>query len=298
LKIAQEVPRLEHLPPQPESRFMQSSLVAASPTAGVSVIPTHNAPGSIHLPPIDAHRLVLHASPATLTYCRESGKPFLRHWGDIDLVPSGEAGGFDAESPYESLEIRFARDSLERVAVEMGRAGSAARLQVRHMLRNDRVLYLVQALEEDRKADSPSGPLYAESIGVALAIQLLGLSEERCARSGRLSNRQLRTLCEYIDAHLDEPLTVSILSREVGASSSYLRALFKTATGMTIHRYVLRKRVERARLLLSQGRLSTSEVALAAGFSHQSHLARWMRREYGYTPGRARKLSFRAPTAF
>ena len=269
---------------------MQSSVIA-SPTAGVSVIPTLNAPGSIYLGPIEAHRLVLHASPATLTYCRESGKPFLRHWGDIDLVPSRQAGGFDAESPYESLEIRFARESLERVAVEIGRAGSEARLQVRHMLRNDRILYLVQALEEDRKAGSPSGLLYAESIGVALAIQLLGLSEHRPARSGRLSDRQLSTLYEYIDAHLDQPLTVNILSHEAGASSSHLRAWFKSATGMTIHRYVLRKRVERARLLLSQGTLSTSEVALAAGFSHQSHLARWMRREYGYTPGRARKLS-------
>jgi AraC family transcriptional regulator len=270
---------------------MLPSAVSAPPMAAVSLIPTRNTPGPILLPPIAEHRLVLHASPATLTYCRESGKPFLRHWGDIDLVPSGEAGGFDAESSYESLEIRFTRDSLERVAVEIGRGGSEARLQVRHMLRNDRILYLVQALEEDRKADSPSGPLYAESVGVALAIQLLGMTEERFARSGRLSDRQLRMLFEYVDAHLDQPLTVSILSRETGASSSHLRAWFKTATGMTIHRYVVRKRVERARLLLSQGRLSTSEVALAAGFSHQSHLARWMRREYGYTPGRARKLS-------
>lgn len=87
---------------------------------------------------------------------------------------SSRIDGFDAETSYESLEIRFARDTLERVAVEIGRAGSEARLQVRHMLRNDRILYLVQALEEDRKADSPGGPLFAESIGVALAIQLLG----------------------------------------------------------------------------------------------------------------------------
>lgn len=269
---------------------MQSSVVAASPGAGVNVIRTRNAPGSIHLQPIAEHRLVLHASAATLTYCRESGKPFLRHWGDIDIVPSGEAGGFDAESAYESLEIQVARGSLERVAGEMGRAGSETRLRVRHMLRNDRILYLVQALDEDSRSDVPSGPLYAESIGVALAIQLLGLSEDRVPRTGRLTNRQLRELCEYIDVHLDQPLTLSVLSRKIGASSSHLRAWFKMATGTTIHRYILRKRVERARLLLSQGRLSTSEVALAAGFSHQSHLARWMRREYGYTPGRVRKL--------
>lgn len=291
LKIAPEMPNLEHVSPQHENSLMQHSFVSARPPVGVSITPARNAPGSILLPPIDDHRLVVHTSPATLTYCRESGKPFLRHWGDIDLVPSREAGGFDAETSFESVEIRFARDTLERVAVEIGRGGTEAQLRMRHMLRNDRILYLVQAIEEDRKADSPSGPLFADSIGVALAIQLLGLTEERTVRSHRLSDRQLRTLREYIDAHLDQPLTLAILSREVGVSSSHLRAWFKVATGMTIHRYVLRKRVERARLLLSQRRLSTSEVALAVGFSHQSHLARWMRREYGYTPGRARRLS-------
>jgi AraC-like DNA-binding protein len=43
-------------------------------------------------------------------------------------------------------------------------------------------------------------------------------------------------------------------------------------------------RIERARLLLDEGGLSAAEVALAAGFSHQSHMARWMRRELGETP--------------
>jgi AraC family transcriptional regulator len=134
--------------------------------------------------------------------------------------------------------------------------------------------------------------LYADSIGVALSIQLLGLNEEHPVRSGRLSSRQLSALYEYVDAHLDQPLTVRQLSREIGASGSHLRAWFKAATGVTVHRYVLRKRVERARNLLAEGKLSMSEVALAAGFSHQSHMARWMQRECGFTPGRARKLFY------
>jgi AraC family transcriptional regulator len=53
---------------------------------------------------------------------------------------------------------------------------------------------------------------------------------------------------------------------------------------MTVHRYVVRRRVERARTLLLQGELKASEVALASGFAHQSHMARWMRRELGLTP--------------
>jgi AraC family transcriptional regulator len=53
---------------------------------------------------------------------------------------------------------------------------------------------------------------------------------------------------------------------------------------MAIHRYVMLRRVDRARTLVLQGRTPWSEAALLAGFSHQSHMARWMRRVLGATP--------------
>jgi AraC family transcriptional regulator len=87
-----------------------------------------------------------------------------------------------------------------------------------------------------------------------------------------------------VEAHLEKPLTLAELARIAGASSAHLRYWFKSETGVTVHRYVVRRRVERARMLLLQGELRASEVALAAGFAHQSHMARWMRRELGRTP--------------
>ncbi|MDF2697143.1 MAG: AraC family transcriptional regulator, partial [Labilithrix sp.] len=62
------------------------------------------------------------------------------------------------------------------------------------------------------------------------------------------------------------------------------RRWFKVRTGLSVHRYVVRRRVERARVLLLQRTMPASEVALAAGFAHQTHMARWMRRELGVTP--------------
>jgi AraC family transcriptional regulator len=58
---------------------------------------------------------------------------------------------------------------------------------------------------------------------------------------------------------------------------------------VTIHRYILRRRVEHARQLLLQGDRKLSDVALAAGFAHQSHLAKWMRRELGRSPSELRR---------
>jgi len=139
------------------------------------------------------------------------------------------------------------------------------------------------------KAGSPSGRLFAENVGMALAVELLGLADGPQEQVIRLSSTQLRRVLTYVDANLDQPLTVDILSREAGVSSSHLRTWFKAAMGVTVHRYVLRRRVEYARLLLLENNRKLSDVALEAGFSHQSHLAKWMRREFGYSPGHLRR---------
>jgi len=65
--------------------------------------------------------------------------------------------------------------------------------------------------------------------------------------------------------------------------------LFRRTVGVPPHQYVLRRRVERAKELLLTGRLGLSEVALAAGFSDQSHLTRVFRRAVGLTPARFRR---------
>ena len=64
---------------------------------------------------------------------------------------------------------------------------------------------------------------------------------------------------------------------------SYRRDVRRTM-GRSVHRYVVERRVQRARSLLLAGERSIAQVALATGFAHQSHLARWMKRLLGVTP--------------
>jgi AraC family transcriptional regulator len=253
------------------------------PDACVGFSRHHHAAGPIVLQPIADHRILVHASAATWSACLASGAWHLRREGDIDLLPADEPGGFASESACETLEICLAPSLLERVAHDL-RRGNRLQFQTRHILRNESILHLARALESERRAGALGGALYADSVGVALATQLLGLSQEIVSAKNGLSATQLRRLFDFIEAHIDQPLTIAALSREAGASSAHLRHWFKLTTGTTLHRYVVRRRLERARHLLLAGKLSASEVALATGFSHQSHMARWMRREMGYTP--------------
>ncbi len=59
---------------------------------------------------------------------------------------------------------------------------------------------------------------------------------------------------------------------------------------MPVHQYVIQRRVERAKTLLTDGKLSITEIALEAGFAHQSHMARHMRRALGLPPRAIKRL--------
>jgi AraC family transcriptional regulator len=88
----------------------------------------------------------------------------------------------------------------------------------------------------------------------------------------------------YIDEHLDEDLGLDELAAVAGFSPSHFKVLFKESTGTPVHRHVVERRVERARALLLAGGHTMTEIALAAGFSHHSHMARCMRQVLGMSP--------------
>lgn len=232
------------------------------------------------------NRVLVHQGPAMNSVCVSSGDSYVRSDGDIDLVPMGEEIGFRPATAVDLLEIALAPGLLNRTAAELGWRGERRTFAARHMLRNDVIVHLAQAFH---RSEPGRGTLYADSLGVALSVQLLG-APTTVGAAEQLSAIKLRRVFDYVNANLDQPLTVALLSAVAGASVTALQELFKAATGTTIHRYVLQRRVERARVLILAGELSVSEVALAVGFAHQSHLARWMRHETGLTPAHLRHL--------
>ena len=143
--------------------------------------------------------------------------------------------------------------------------------------------------------ESPSGRIYVDALGLALAAHLVSryalppapASEQPPAQ--KLSARQARLVRDYVEAHLDQDLSMADLARVSGVGVSHFRALFGRSFGQPPHRYVIERRLARARVLIEADAAPLAEVALMAGFSHQSHLARWMRRLEGVTPGELRR---------
>ena len=147
----------------------------------------------------------------------------------------------------------------------------------------------LELCNETRSAN-PHGPLYAESLANTLTLYLLqhystGRVVRELSRS-RLTPAQLHLVEEYIHAHLDKKFSVADLATCLHLSVPHFERMFRTTTHRPPYRYVLELRLERARLLLANSRLSLVEVAHQCGFSSQSHFTAHFTRHAGISPAR------------
>jgi AraC family transcriptional regulator len=151
--------------------------------------------------------------------------------------------------------------------------------------RQSRVLGLIfDALEADLAQGSPAGPLVGESLISALVAHLAGETPARMAgRAGRLCDRAV----ELIEARFHRPLSLQELAEATGLGVRQFCRAFRDATGQSPHQFVLRRRVEHAKLLVARG-TPLVDVALQCGFSDQSQLTRTFVRLVGTTPARYR----------
>jgi AraC-like DNA-binding protein len=94
--------------------------------------------------------------------------------------------------------------------------------------------------------------------------------------------------CEYIESHLDQKIELEALAAMAGLSTHHFARAFHQSVGMPPHSYLLSRRLERAEAMLRETDLPLSEIAVATGFSDQSHLARHYRRRTGMSPRLAR----------
>jgi AraC family transcriptional regulator len=135
---------------------------------------------------------------------------------------------------------------------------------------------------------------FIEGIGTALASRTLEQhfrARRNAARAlPRLSDRGLRRMMEYTDAHLSEPIAVADLARHVAFSVDHFARLLKNTTGLSPLQFLLKRRVEKALELLRTGQFRVAEAACEVGFYDQSHLDRHCRKFFGFPP----KVAMRA----
>lgn len=158
------------------------------------------------------------------------------------------------------------------------------------------IVSIAQALQGlMTRPQQPTDRLFVDGMTAALAAHLIAnYTIDRWkppAETVGLDVRRLKRVLDYIDGHLSEPITLDQLAGEACLSPFHFARLFRTATGLTPHRYVTDRRIAAAQRALTLSRLSLIEIAVANGFGSQDNFTRVFRKSTGLTPRQFRDLS-------
>ncbi len=209
------------------------------------------------------------------------------HRGSIGVRPAG--------IPQSSLTFLNARVTLVLlnpafVRQALGDAVNENTLEIASRVgaRDEQLNHLVRAAEIEVESGLPSGRLYLESLGTALAAHLWTHHATKVVTLKQSGNTMpqhlLRRTIDFIRENLGKDVSLGKLSADVRMSKYHFCHLFKASTGLSPHQYVKRERLKRARQLLVEHRLSLVEIANELGFSDQSHFSRSFHTVMGMTP--------------
>lgn len=244
--------------------------------------------GVIDSPATTDTHVGLHIGPPIWASCGYPGHVHrrLQTEGDLDLLPEGLGGVWHDEQPGMALLMRLPNAVLHEAG------GAPKNIKPRFHFRDPRIQYIGFALRTELEDGGPNGRIFVDALGLALASHLVGsyasqapvLSASSTSGVQALSPRQARRIREYIESHLSDDLSMADLAAIAGVGASHFRALFRRTFGVPPHSYLIERRVARACALIEAEAAPLAEIALMVGFSHQSHLSRWMRRLTGATP--------------
>lgn len=260
---------------------------------GIEATLCETSGGLVRSTPSAYHCLSMHVSGPIHASCRFEGSPKhrLQIAGDIDLLPAGSSASWHDEGETTMLIVRLHPSLVHAVAESMGIGRSAVSIPPQLQLRDPHLQHIGWALKAELEADEPFGRVYAESLGVALASHLLRRYAHPAAVPTKLalSKRRLTDVLDYIHDHLSQDLSLTELAGVASLSPSHFKVFFRQSMGMPVHQYIIRQRVDYAVALIAQGKLPLCDVAIQAGFSNQSHMARYIRRFMGTSPGALRE---------
>jgi len=149
-----------------------------------------------------------------------------------------------------------------------------------------------RVVRKELLAPGPFGSMLIDTLATALNVHLLRtystvapLSTALPPAKGALDRRRLARVIDFIEDHLDRALTLDELARVACLSPFHFVRAFKSATGRTPHRYLMDRRVARARALLQAGELPLAQIGALCGFASQAHFTSAFKRALGTTPG-------------
>ena len=252
------------------------------------------------VPASDSHCLVLNLSAPLHLSARFSKRNFEGkvRAGEVAIIPAGASWSCQAHGSHlPNTLLLYLKPLFVRSAVEAFHFSyKEITLTPQIGFKSSHIRHIAMSLLGELNEANVLGRLYADSLAVGLAMQLIrrysSLRDVQVGHGGMAPYR-LRRAIGLIDHHLageeEGRVALRVVAKEVGMSYFHFSRAFKQSMGMTPTDYIAERRIERAKKLMEETDLPISEIALRSGFSSQSHFTTSFRRLAGVTPRSFRK---------
>jgi AraC-like DNA-binding protein len=188
------------------------------------------------------------------------------------------------------IQILQSRETYDNLVPELVRGGTVP-LEPQDAFSDPLISQIALTIANEINAGFVDGIL-ADALNTALAVQITRRFVDPSALmlepANGLSPERLKRVRDYIETHLDDRLTLTDLAGAACLSPYHFSRSFKEAVGVGPQRYVMQRRLERAKTLMRRSNQPLAAIAQQVGFADQSHLTSIFRRETGVTPGRYR----------
>ena len=174
----------------------------------------------------------------------------------------------------------------QRAVQELDREPRELTLADRTYFENPRIASLCQSLV-DENWQNPDGLLRTNETAhevLSLLLRAQGVHRTDASLRGGLSVATRRRLCDYIESHLAQPLTLGELAGIAALSEFHLARMFRASFGLPPAAWIAQRRLERARALLRTTALPLAQVAEQCGYANASHFSHRFRESVGVAP--------------
>jgi len=212
--------------------------------------------------------------------------------GSITIIPHGHDGHWDIAGPIGVSHVFLTRERL-RSCAKLAGLGHVPELLPRVGTDDPVAARVMEMLGREADVTDQSSRLFVEQATDLLCTQLLRAHATRTIMAapprGGLAPWQLKKVTAYMRGHLGAEMGLDDLAAVAGLSRFHFCTAFRQSTGRTPHEMLVHLRIEKARQLLADARLSITDIGLAVGYGTPASFASAFRRVTGMTPSAYRR---------
>ena len=248
-------------------------------------------PGEAEVPPMTHHGLVFYLSHGTRQVTRIDGQEYDGeiHPKEFCLHPATFSSFNSWETTDECLIFIIEPSFLDRIAAQT-ESLNPDKIELKPIIlgHDSQIENLASLFLQEMQSGGVGGKLYTESLSNLLAVHLL---RNYCAfpavfkeYKGGLAPYKLKQVINYINDNLDKRIGLEDLSKLLDLSTYYLCREFRNSVGVSPYRYILERRIDKAKELIKNTKLSLADISYESGFSSQSQMTQHFRKTIGVTP--------------